>query len=81
MTMGTVETCVSEKDVREALKLYYSRFGTSDSVTINEAAALAGIRGKGAHMHYYITEHTQDLRIGMPEDRKEALRYLKRLSA
>ena len=67
---------IDKDKAREAARMYYERFGSENSVTVNEAARLAGI--SGIEVHIYLA-HTEG--IGMPETREEAMDYLKVLES
>lgn len=73
---STLETAIDEPKARLAVELYYSRFGTNRSVTVHEAAERKGVTG--TEVHLYITNHVED-GLGLPETRREAMEYLKKL--
>ena len=67
-----LESKLREEQIKQAVNLYYVRFGTKESVTVNEAAAKYGI--KGIELHMYIVARTDD-GLGMPETPEEAKKY------
>jgi len=67
-----LESELREEKVKQAVDLYYARFGTEESVTVNEAAAKYDI--KGIEIHRYIAARTDD-GLGMPETHAEAKKY------
>jgi len=67
-----LESKLREEKTKQAVDLYYARFGTADSVTVNEAAAKYGI--KGIEVHMYIAARTDD-GLGMPETTADAKKY------
>jgi hypothetical protein len=71
-----LEDELREEKIKQAVNLYYDKFGTDKSVTVNEAAAKYGI--KGIELHMYIAARTDD-GLGMPETREEAQSYRNKL--
>ena len=60
----------TEEKIRQAAKLYYSKFGTEESLTVRAAARKFEINV--AELHSYMAEHPN---IGMPETHEEAKGY------
>ncbi len=59
--------------IKEALEIYLSRFGTKKSVTLKYAVH------KSNTLYGYVVDYMVDHGIGMPDGRKDALEYLKKL--
>ena len=70
MDKGTIEKVI------EALRKYYSKFGTKNSLTIHEAAHIAGV--PSVAVHSYMATHKG---VGMPENMREAYQYLRNLNS
>ena len=62
------------KGALRALEIYYARFGTPESVTVNLAARDAGVTRLEAH--FFMADIDG---LGMPETRECAVKYLNRL--
>lgn len=73
MTLVTTYPKNEVPKIKKALEIYLSRFDTKRSVTLKYAVRRAGT------LYGYVVDYMVDHGIGMPDGRKDALEYLKKL--
>jgi hypothetical protein len=69
--VSCTEQSIDDK-IKQAVIHYYGVFGTEDGVTVHKAASLYAV--SSVQMHLYMADHPK---VGMPDDREWALKYLK----